>query len=133
VQGFQSVVNHGTTVQFEYQGINESRYFNVANLHNYNLILSTPFMFQHEVLIGLNECQVVIGSDVSKPIEGLNVNKLHSRAIEAVEEDLDKVQAHIMKYAEQAGLFADTASAPLPPMCAINHSIHLIDENLVIP
>jgi hypothetical protein len=91
VQGSRSVVNCGTKVQLEYQGINETQYFDVANLHNYDIILGTPFLFQHEVLMGLNNSCVIIGSNISKPIEGLNVNKLSSRALDIVDADLDKI------------------------------------------
>lgn len=42
VQGSRSRVNWGTTVKFKYQSINEERYFDIANLSNYNLILGAP-------------------------------------------------------------------------------------------
>jgi hypothetical protein len=111
----------------------ETHYFDVANLHNYDLILGTPFMYQHEVLIRLNESRVVIGSATSKPISGLNTSKLSSRAMELVDDDIEKVRTHLMEYAESAGLFADPSRSPLPPLRDINHSINLIDETLVIP
>jgi hypothetical protein len=133
VQGSRSMINYGTTVQLEYQTVNETRYFDVANLHNYDLILGTPFMYQHEVLIGLNESRVVIGLAESKPINGLNTSKLSSRAMDLVNDDLDKVRMHLLDYAESAGLFADPSRSPLPPLRDINHSIDLIDENLIIP
>jgi hypothetical protein len=132
VQGSRSVVNYGTKVQFKHQEINETHYFDVINLHNYDLILGTPFMFQHEVLVGVKDARVIIGSNESKPIQGMNVNKLHSRAIQLVDEDLDKVRSHLVDYARDSGLFIDPSVAPLPPMREINHMIPLIDENLVI-
>jgi hypothetical protein len=91
VQGSRSMINYGTMVQLEYQNINETCYFDVANLHNYDIILGTPFMYQHEVLIHLNESRVVIGSAKSKPIGGLNVSKLSSCSMDLVNDDLDKV------------------------------------------
>ncbi|KIY60872.1 hypothetical protein CYLTODRAFT_318097, partial [Cylindrobasidium torrendii FP15055 ss-10] len=62
VQGSRSKVNFGTRQRIEYQGINEERYFDVANLTSYDLVLGTPFLFQHKVSFGLNPCHIVIGS-----------------------------------------------------------------------
>ncbi|EKM74136.1 hypothetical protein AGABI1DRAFT_95849, partial [Agaricus bisporus var. burnettii JB137-S8] len=47
VQGSRSKVNYGTTVSMTYQGIKGKRYFDVMNLSNYDLILGTPFLYQH--------------------------------------------------------------------------------------
>ena len=54
VQGSRSKINIGAKAQIEYQEVNETCYFDVINLSNYNVILGTPFMFQHQVTIGLN-------------------------------------------------------------------------------
>jgi hypothetical protein len=55
VQGLHSVFNYGNKVQIEYQEINKMCYFDVINLHNYDLILATLFTFQHEVLVGVKD------------------------------------------------------------------------------
>jgi hypothetical protein len=55
VQGSRSKVNYGTKVLLHYQEISSERYFDIINLQNYDLILGTPFLFQHQVLVGLNE------------------------------------------------------------------------------
>ena len=47
VQGSRSKINTGTTVNFEYQRISERRHFDIINLSSYDLILGTPFMWQH--------------------------------------------------------------------------------------
>jgi len=47
VQGSRSKINSGTSVKFEYQGINEERYFDIINISNYDLILGTPWLYQH--------------------------------------------------------------------------------------
>jgi hypothetical protein len=53
VQGFHLKLNYNAKVQFEYQLINEKRNFDVINLSNYDLILGTPSLYQHQVSIGL--------------------------------------------------------------------------------
>lgn len=47
MQGSQSKVNWCTTVNIKYQSINEERYFDIANLTNYDVILGTPWLFAH--------------------------------------------------------------------------------------
>ena len=88
MQGSCSKVNSGTTAQLQYQDIDESRYFDIVNLSNYDLILGTPFLFQHKVLMGLNEAQVIIESPESVPIAGSNITKLAAQVVELVEDDL---------------------------------------------
>lgn len=71
VQGSRSKINYGTKAQLTYQGINFEQYFDVANLHwNYDLILGTPFLFQHKVMFGLNDYRVIVGSREPVPIKG---------------------------------------------------------------
>ncbi len=84
-------INHGVKPKFEYQGIDEQRYFDIANLSNYNVILGTPFLFQHKVTMGINENIVHIGSEESLPIEGANVSELASRSVELTEEAISDV------------------------------------------
>ncbi len=55
VQGSHSKINHGVKPRFEYQGIDEQWYFDIVILGNYNMILRTPFLFQHKVTMGINE------------------------------------------------------------------------------
>jgi hypothetical protein len=50
-------------------------------------------------------------------------DKLHSRAVQLVDEDLDKVRSHRVDYAKDSGLFIDLLEAPLSPMCEITHTI----------
>jgi hypothetical protein len=55
VQGSRTKANYGRKVKFEYADIGEERYFNIININGYNMILGTPFMFQHKVAIGFND------------------------------------------------------------------------------
>jgi hypothetical protein len=47
----------------------------------------------------LNEPTIKIGSPELLKLEGSNVSKLHSQATKLVEEDLNKVRNHLLKYA----------------------------------
>lgn len=95
------------------------------------MILSTLFLFQHKVTIGINENIIHIGSEDSVPIEGTNVSKLASHSVELVEEAIADVQKIIIESVHACGLFEDTAKVSLPPLRAINHEIPLIDKNKI--
>jgi hypothetical protein len=66
VQGSRSRINSCVNVDYSYQNIKGSRRFDVANLNDYDIILGTPWMYQHQVCIGMNPARIVIGSD--KPL-----------------------------------------------------------------
>lgn len=68
IQGSRSKINAEVSTQLEYQNIREYRRFDVINLNDYDLILGTPWMYQHQVCIGLNPVRIVIGSNDSLPI-----------------------------------------------------------------
>ncbi|EMD35121.1 hypothetical protein CERSUDRAFT_97042 [Gelatoporia subvermispora B] len=93
VQGSRAKINLGCTADVDYQGIWEPHYFDVVNLLNYDLILGTPFLFQHQVLLGLNPTKVIVGSLEALPIEGKSVRVLESRAADLFGERLDSVRA----------------------------------------
>jgi len=128
-QGFRSKINFGVTAQFEYQTINCEQYFDIANLHGHDVILGTPFIFQHSILSGLNLTWVIIGSAEPLPMEDSNVMEITSEAIEIVENNLKRLYEELHDYARP--LCCEDEDIPLPPFCAINHSISLIDLDKV--
>lgn len=77
---------------------------------NYDLVLGTPFLFQHKILVGFNPPRVVIGSASPLPMKGAEVTTLESRVATVVPDDLEET-----------------------PLRAINHTIPLIDENKIYP
>lgn len=131
VQGSKSRVSHGLTCQLEYQTIKSARYFDVINLSNYDVILGTPFLFQHRVTIGFNASRVVIGASEPEPIKGENVTSLSSRAMDLTNDAINAAREELRRYALPICKVA--MHTPLPPLRAINHTIPLIDETLVYP
>ena len=129
VQGSRAKINLGCIAELEYQDINEARYFDVMNILNYDLILGTPFLFQHQVTIGLNPTSVVVGSASSRPIEGKRLRLLESRAAEIGEHDLERSRGQLREYARD--ISTNAMNSPLPPLRSINHTIPLIDEDKV--
>jgi len=118
-------------VWFQYQGADYDRYFDVINLQSYDLILGTPFLFQHQVLVGLNSPRVILGSKTPLAMKGPQVSVLESRATDIYEENLGKVREQLM--AEAKPLCSQSGATALPPFQAINHSIPLIDDSKIYP
>lgn len=129
VHGSRSKINFGTTVELRYQSISGQRRFDIVNLDSYDLILGTPFIFQHKLLIGLNPTRVLVGSTEPTPIEGESVAIVKSAAADLYEEELDQLRQELS--AEARDLCPDTAKVALPPLRAVNHSIPLINENKI--
>jgi hypothetical protein len=113
VQGFRSKVNWGVEAELKYQGIKGKRYFDVANLSNYDLILGTPWLFQHKVTLGLNPACVLVGSNDPLPMKGDDVTKIASRAVDVLEESLQNARATLIEYARD--LCKELDETDLPP------------------
>ncbi|OCH83771.1 hypothetical protein OBBRIDRAFT_742726, partial [Obba rivulosa] len=126
VQGSRAKINMGCKAEIRYQLVREQQYFDIVNLLNYDLILGTPFWFQHNLVVGLNPTTVIVGSPNALPMEGPRLRVLESKAAEVFEEDLEAARVKLMAYVED--ICVDTSDTPLPPLQAINHTIPLKDE-----
>ncbi|TFK78470.1 hypothetical protein K466DRAFT_448921, partial [Polyporus arcularius HHB13444] len=124
VHGSRSSINCCTTVDFGYQGIACKRRFDVVNLDDYDLILGTPFFFQHQVAIGLNPVRVSVSSVDPVPVKGVETAVITSAAADLLESELEKLREELRRDAED--LCQDGARAELPPLRAVNHTIPLI-------
>ncbi|KIM36975.1 hypothetical protein M413DRAFT_77523, partial [Hebeloma cylindrosporum] len=131
VQGSRTRVNSCARVRFQYQGIDEERVFDIININSYDLILGTPWLFQHQVCLGLNPGRCVLGSDISVPIKLGTGTKLMAHAIAVGEGTLESAREELRQYAKP--LCKDENETPLPPFRDINHTIPLIDETLKYP
>ncbi|KIJ14196.1 hypothetical protein PAXINDRAFT_163398 [Paxillus involutus ATCC 200175] len=131
IQGSRSKVHFSTKVLFEYQWIKTEQYFNIINLQNNDLILGTPFLFQHQVMVGFNESKVVVGSDLALPIRGTQVQLLESRAADILKDHLDAARKHLQALAKP--LCVKASKMGLPSLRAINHTIPLIDPSKIYP
>lgn len=127
VQGSRAKISTGCTVEIGYQSIREERYFDVANLLNYDLVLGTPFLFQHRVSLGFNPTTIVVGSNKALAIVGKQVRILESRSADLFEDRLEQVRQHLHDYAAPIAS-TDASDTPLPPLRAINHQIPLKDS-----
>lgn len=116
-------------VDFKYQTIHTKGRLDVVNLVDYDMILGTPFCFQHRVVIGLNPTRISIGSNIPLPIRGPEVTSISSAAADIVEDQLQRLREQLKQ--EAMDLCPDTEHTSLPPMRAINHTIPLIDESKV--
>ncbi|KDQ18282.1 hypothetical protein BOTBODRAFT_641321, partial [Botryobasidium botryosum FD-172 SS1] len=137
-------VNYSTDVNLKYQAIDETQQFDIINLDSYDLILGTPFLYQHKAFIGFSPLWVVIGSMTGLPIEGPDVGiiKLLSTTIAAnlFDDQLEQVctellySRHYSRIRDNLGhalLCTDMENTLLPPLHAVKHTIPLIDEDKV--
>jgi hypothetical protein len=131
VQGSRSRINAGCVVRFKYQNIDTEKYFDIANLQSYDLILGTPFLFQHHVQFSFHPAVVYIGSDKLLPLEGEHMTIVESRAAELYQEGIDQVRQELIEYCKP--LCAKAEDTALPPLRDINHTIPLIDEKKIYP
>jgi hypothetical protein len=129
IQRSCSKINFGGHAQFDYQGINKSQYFDNINLSSYDLILSTPWRFQHCVTFGINPLHVVVGSILSVLLKGVGVNKLSLQAMAVFDKHVDAACDELVTYA--IPLCQKASETGLPPMRAINHTIPLIEEGKI--
>ncbi|RPD70279.1 hypothetical protein L226DRAFT_444096, partial [Lentinus tigrinus ALCF2SS1-7] len=129
VKGSRAKISSGCIAELEYQEVQERRYFDVAVM-NYDIILGTPFLYQHKVHLSMNPTKVVIGSKKSLPMAGAaQVRSLESCAVDLFQDRLEAARQELRQYAEP--ICRDTSDAPLPPLRAINHTIPLKDESKI--
>ena len=133
VQGSRSKVNAKASVKLEYQDISEIRTFDIINIciNSYDLILGTPWMFQHQICLGFNPARVVVGSDIALAIRSGADTKLMTAGITLEERLLDDVREDLKRYAEP--LCKEMHETGFPPLRDINHTIPLVDESKTYP
>ncbi|CUA78236.1 Transposon Ty3-I Gag-Pol polyprotein [Rhizoctonia solani] len=131
VSGSKSSINWCANAQFQYQGIDEPRTFNVMNIENYDLILGTPFLFQFKITFGINPPNVLIGSNKSNDIQGGTVTTIALLSAELLEDELEKIHAQLSNACKD--LFKTAVETLLPPFRVINHRIPLIDNKKPLP
>jgi hypothetical protein len=78
VSGSRGTLHHNVNARIVYQTVDECHKFDVANIDNYDMILGTPFLFQHSVRLGFNPNSIFIGSPKAKPLESDNIIVMNS-------------------------------------------------------
>lgn len=129
VQGSRSKVNARATVNLKYQEVNETRTFDIINLNNYDVILGTPWMYQHELCLGFNPARVVIGRVEALPLKAGPDTKLMVSMLTPEDRAIESAREELRQYAEP--ICREVWETDLPPLRAINHTIPLIDESKI--
>jgi Retroviral aspartyl protease len=93
VQGSRSKINANATVEFEYATIKCEKTFDIINIASYDMILGTPFFWQHRILCGINPTRIAIGSNEPLSIEGDEVHTIMGAMAQDAEdkENIDSV------------------------------------------
>jgi Retroviral aspartyl protease len=129
VQSSRSKIKSTVTIEMGYNKIRESRTFDVININSYDLILGTPWLYQHKVKIGFNPIMVEIGSIVALLMKKSTSTKFLASAITPILSDLEAARDELHRASDH--LCKDVNETDLPPFWAINHTIPLIDENKI--
>ena len=114
VQGSRSKINSGTKVELEYRNIKEEWYFDIINLLSYDLILGTPWLYQHQVCLGFNPAHVLVGSDRALPLDGVSITLTTSCAVVLENSEMDRVCKFLMDYVDP--LCKDASETKLPSL-----------------
>ncbi|KZP03157.1 hypothetical protein FIBSPDRAFT_909454 [Athelia psychrophila] len=127
--GSSSKIHTRATANLVYQDINEEHVFDMCNLESYDLILGTPFMFQHKILLGLNPTQVVVNLADSLPIRGVQTVRLEANTT-GIAASTECMCTELYKYA--IPICKEASETPLPPLRGkgLDHEINLIDPNM---
>ncbi|KAJ3568022.1 hypothetical protein NP233_g5992 [Leucocoprinus birnbaumii] len=107
--------------------LNYESEFDVMNLANYDIVLGTPFLYQHKVSICMEPPAVVIDSKESIPLKGPRIAKMSSRVMTTYEDKLEEVKSGLFNYAKK--VCRNGLETPLPPLREINHEIPLINPD----
>jgi hypothetical protein len=83
-------------------------------------------MHQHQICIGFNPAQVVIGSDEPLPLKMGTDTKLMVHSLSLDDQRIESAREELREYADP--LCKEVSETELPPLRVINHSIPLIDE-----
>ena len=124
-------MNARATINLKYQGIDECRTLDIINLNNYDMILGTPWMYQHRVFLGFNPARIVVGSVEPLPLVAGVDTKLLVSMVSLEERQIESVREELRQYAEP--LCKEMEDTDLPPLRAINHMIPLINKFKVYP
>ena len=116
-----------TNAHVIFDKINETRHFDIMNLQDYDIILGTPFLFQHKISIALNPSQVYVRSANSLPVHGEQVSKISSRVIDARTQAIEPARDLIMRHA--APLFRDAKDTPLIRKISWTQSFILVNPS----
>jgi hypothetical protein len=129
MSGSWGTLHHSVNARLVYQDVDERRDFDVGNIDNYDVILGTPWLFQHSVQLSFNPSSVYIRSKQLLPMEGSNVIQISSISTDIFEARLEELCAMLCE--EAAELCKTVSETPLPPFRAINHVIPTIDDTKV--
>jgi Retroviral aspartyl protease len=113
VQGSHSKVKSTVTIEISYSEIRENRTFDVININSYDLILGTPWLYQHKVKMGFNFIMVEISSVVALPMKKLTSTKLLASSIMPTLSDLEVARDELHQASDH--LCKDVNETNLPP------------------
>ena len=124
--GSRTMITSSVEAKFTYQDINEQRRFDVINLENHDVILGTPFLWQHKMILGFNPAKIIVGNNGALPLEGEEIAKISSMTADFANTNLESLRELLRR--EASDLCKRAEDTPLPPLQMINHRMPTIDS-----
>lgn len=117
VQVSHAKINLRCKANLTYQSVSKEWYFDVINLLNYNLILRISFLYQHQVVLGMNPITVTIENSHALSVEGKQSHNMKLCVAKILEDKLEATQKLLCKYA--ALICQEASNALLSPLYII--------------
>ena len=93
--------------------IKEDHTFNIIILNNYDIILGTPWMHQHQICIGFNPARIIVGSEIAQPLKLGTDTKRMVHSVTMKDQDIEVAREELCQYA--APLCKEVLNTELPP------------------
>jgi hypothetical protein len=87
------------------------------NVSSYDIILGTPFLFDHKISMAFNETEITIGQIEANTQRGIPTRQayfLETRTAHMRQENLDEIRTHLQELA--VPLCKPAAETELPPI-----------------
>ncbi|KAK0214973.1 hypothetical protein IW262DRAFT_1239611, partial [Armillaria fumosa] len=129
--GSRSKINFGTVAELDMAGLIFKDYVDVVNIDRYNLLIGTPFMHQHGVVLDFKcKCVCIGGIDIPAeilPAHNPKVDKGKQKDTNLdADDDIECLWQHW--YEEYEELLQGVLEG-MPPWRIVNHEILLVDDN----
>ncbi|KAK0211841.1 hypothetical protein IW262DRAFT_1233706, partial [Armillaria fumosa] len=126
--GSRSKINFGMVAELDMAGLIFKDYVDVVNIDRYDLLIGTPFMHQHGVVLDFKrKCVCIDGIDIPAeilPTMGKTHDARHTNL--DVDDDIERLRQHW--YEEYEELLQGVPEG-MPPWRIVNHEIPLVDNN----
>ncbi|KAJ7132031.1 hypothetical protein C8R44DRAFT_579311, partial [Mycena epipterygia] len=129
--GSRSKINHGATARVKYSTLVSEEYVDIVNLDRYDAIIGTRYMRKHGISLDFEHNQVLVKADLTEVFQAAAVQhstELKSEGAKLTDEDIPRLRDRWMEISKD---IMSGVPETMPPLCAVNHRIPLIDDKKI--